>query len=226
MSEGKWPDTIWKTPSRGQGNPMKRSIIALAFLLCAAGSVHAERFEVKDEGGFGFTGRRIEFANRYGWQSYKVDYDLDVDVAARRLNRRSTMKVTITRKDGSTWSYKCKAKHDALMWANVNKLFGKGVSVLTECRVPPKKFAKAVGLDADLVGDPTLVFHVMLQNGEARPGVQKGFYFMEAGQIEASTMRQYVTQHGDPSELGVLFSSRGAGRRDYSSASITPRFLP
>lgn len=204
---------------------MKRSIIALAFLLCAAGSVHAERYQVQDEGGFGFTGRRIEFANRYGWKSYKVDYDLDLDVAARRLNRRANLKITITRNDGSTWSYKCKAKDDARMWANVNKMYGKGVSVLTECRVPPKKFAKAVGLDADLVGDPTLVFHVMVNGNEAHAGVQKGFYFEEAGQIEASTMRQYVTLHGDPSELGVLFASRTSPRQ-YSNYSMAPRYLP
>jgi hypothetical protein len=205
---------------------MKRSLIALAFLLCVAGSAEAERYQVKDEGGFGFTGRRIEFANRYGWKAYKVDYKLDVDVAARRLNRRSQMKVTIVRKDGSEWTYKCKAKNDARMWANINKLYGKGISVLTECRIPPKKFAKAVDLDADLVGDPTLVFHVMIKGGEARPGIQKGFYFEESGQIEASTMRQYVTRYGDPSELGVLFASRMAPYRNHPNFAMTPRFLP
>lgn len=206
---------------------MKRSLIAaLAFLVCAAGTVQAERYRLEDEGGFGYTGRRIEFANRYGWKSYKVDYKLDVDVAARRLNSRSRMKVTITRTDGSDWSYTCKAKHDAKMWANVNKLYGKGVSILTECRIPPGKFAKAVGLDADLVGDPTLVFHVMVKGGEARSGVQKGFYFAEAGQIEASTMRQYATRHGDPSELGVLFASKMAPSRNHPNFAMTPRFLP
>ncbi|PCI36863.1 MAG: hypothetical protein COB53_08200 [Elusimicrobia bacterium] len=206
---------------------MKRTFItALAFLVCAVGTAGAERYHVKDEGGFGYTGRRIEFANRYGWKSYKVDYKLDVDTTKRRLNRRSVMKVEITRKDGSTWKYKCKAKHDAMMWANVNKLYGKGISILTECRIPPRKFAKAVGLDADLVGDPTLVFHVMVKGSEARVGVHKGFYFMEAGQIEASTMRQYATRHGDPSELGVLFASRRAPFRNHPNFAMTPRFLP
>ena len=144
----------------------------------------------------------------------------------RELTRKSSLTLTIKRRDGSEWSYRCRANRSQDMWANINRLYGKGISVLTECRINPKKFGKSVGLDADLVGEPTFVFHVMIKNGKARPGIQKGFYFLEGGQIEASSMSQYSTKYDDPSNLGVLFASQMAPHMHYPQYGISARYIP
>ncbi|MFH2202431.1 MAG: hypothetical protein ABIJ96_04915 [Elusimicrobiota bacterium] len=194
---------------------MKRSILALlAVCIFALPAAAEQRFKIKDKGGFAPTGRFIEFASRYGWESYEVEYDLGVDMANRRLASKSSLRLTIHRKDGSAWKYKCRAKNGSEMWANVNRLYGKGVSVLTECRIDPRKFAKSVELDYDLVGEPTLVFQVTINQDQARVGIHKGMYFLAGGQIEASPMNLYATSTGDPSNLGVLFSSKPTGTRE------------
>lgn len=212
--------------SKKRETPMKKSIIALialfAFSLPASA---AGRYRVKDSGGFAPTGRFIEFASRYGWKSYEVDFDFGIDMQTRRLTRRSKLTIKIERNDGSVWKYRCRAKDRNEMWANINKLYGKGISVLTECRIDPKKFARAVGLDYDLVGEPTLVFQVMIKNEDARAGVHKGMYFLAGGQIEASPMNQYATKIGDPSNLGVLFSSKRADERRSARFTISSRYM-
>lgn len=206
---------------------MKRMILAVAAVLLCSGVARAERYRVKDQGGFGTTGRFIEFSDRYGWASYELDFSFGLD--ERRLTDGSNLLLTIRKKDGSRWSYRCMVDDDAdkrEMWANVNMLYGKGVSVLTECRLAPRKFAKAVGLDYDLVGEPTLVFHVMIKDGQARPGLQKGLYFLTGGQIEASALNQYSSQNGDPSELGVLFASAAAALPHHAPLPLLRRFIP
>ncbi|HVE12147.1 MAG TPA: hypothetical protein VNI01_02020 [Elusimicrobiota bacterium] len=190
---------------------MKRAMILLAALL-AAGSASAETYRIQEEGGFGSTGRLIEFADRYGWQSYSVDFNFGVDMETRALERRSSLDIQVTRKDGSHWSYRCSAKRKSgglqELWANINPVLGRGVSVMTECRIPAAKFAKAVDLDSELVGEPTLVFSVSLTDGKAAAGAQKGFYFLASAQVAASPLAQYSTPNGDPSQLGVLFLSK------------------
>ncbi|MFH1723860.1 MAG: hypothetical protein ABII00_04470 [Elusimicrobiota bacterium] len=190
---------------------MKRSTLAfVAILALAASASAAEKYSVRDTGGFASTGRHVEFVKRYGWRSYEVEYDFGIDLSSKRLTRDSKLRVKITKTDGDTWSYRCRAKEARRMWANINMLYGKGISVMTECRVEPKKFAKAVGLDADLVGEPTIVFHVMIKDGEARAALHKGFYFVAGGEIEAGAMNQYVSRENDPSNMGVLFASATA----------------
>jgi len=211
-----------REPAKIKGEKaMKNSLIALAAVFLLAGSASAtEKYKVVDEGGFGRTGRLVEFSSRYGWDSYKVEYDIRVDKAANRLARGSNLKLTVKRNDGSTWSYKCKAKDTDSMWANVNRVYGNGLSIMTECRINPKKFAKAVDLVPDLVGDPTLVFHVMIQDGKARPGVHKGLYFLGNDEIAAGGMHNYASERADPSNLGVLFATHPAPRHGRVVASV------
>ena len=136
------------------------------------------------------------------------------------------MKLSIVRRDGSKWSTKCKAKHSDRMWANVNRLYNKGVSVLAECRIPPAEFAKLVKLDKGLVGEPTLVFQAMVKGGEAEAGIQKGFYFLNAAEIEAGELSGYSTREGDPSALSVVFNSAMAPYLNHPAYAMRPRFLP
>ncbi|MFX8644981.1 hypothetical protein ABTM18_19635, partial [Acinetobacter baumannii] len=68
----------------------------VTFLLIFAGlsvsqPAWAQRYQVKDEGGFALTGRFVEFADRYSWESYKVNFDFSVDMAARALSKGSTL---------------------------------------------------------------------------------------------------------------------------------------
>ncbi|MFC1680140.1 hypothetical protein ACFL2T_08035, partial [Elusimicrobiota bacterium] len=141
-----------------RGNPMMRALIAVAAVLSlAAPASAADKYTVTDKGGFGSTGRLVEFASRYGWHSYEVDFDFGVDLSERRLTRKSKLTVKIQRNDGSTWKYRCRAKDQRWMWANINRLYDKGISVLTECRIDPDDFAEAVDLESDLVGDLFLV---------------------------------------------------------------------
>lgn len=192
---------------------MKRAAIMLAVMVgLAATAVAGERYTVQDKGGFGRTGRHVEFPSRYGWESYEVDFSFGLERHARALTRRSKLTLKVTMRDGSTWKYRCKASREDEMWANINKLYGKGISILTECRISPKKFAKAVDLDPDLVGDPTLVFHVTVKDGQASVGVQKGMYFVATGDINAGPMRNYAIMQSDPSNLGVIFASAGSPR--------------
>ena len=94
------------------------------------------------------------------------------------------------------------------------------------CRIKPRKFAKAVRIDRDLVGEPTLVFQVMVKNGKARAGVQKGMYFLATGEIEAGSLNPYATPHQDPSELGVLFTSALTKSPFQALYRPSPRFVP
>ncbi len=206
--------------------PMKRTLMALlATLLFSAPASAAQNYRIQEKGGFAPTGRFIEFPSRYGWKSYEVDFKFGVDMERRQLTRRSTLKLKITRKDGTTWKYKCRAKDGQEMWANINRRYSKGLSILTECRIDPRKFAKSVGLDYDLVGEPTLVFQVTIRGKDAKAGIHKGLYFLAGGQIEASPMNQYATKTGDPSNLGVLFSSKPHDVRRSAAFVISSNYV-
>ncbi|TBR22408.1 hypothetical protein EPO15_08215 [bacterium] len=205
---------------------MKRIIAALLLSVLASGASAAERYEVKDRGGFGSTGRLVEMASRFGWDSYSADFEFGLEPGQRTITKDSVLKLTIHRRDGSDWSTKCKAKHSDRMWANVNRLYNKGVSVLAECRVAPGEFAKLVKLDEGLVGDPTLVFQAMVKDGEAEAGIQKGFYFLNAAEIEAGELASFSTREGDPSALSVVFNSAMAPYVNHPAYAMRPRFLP
>lgn len=227
----KRPQYIWDLrPSspdeRERRVPLKRSLVSIAaFLLLSGTSFAAERYQVEDEGSFGSTGRFVEFASRYGWDSYEAKFNFGLDMDARKLTRNSTLKIKIRRRDGKTWSYKCRARDDVMMWANIIRLYGKGVSILVECRIKPKKFAKIVDLDWTVVGGPTLVFQVMVEDGKARPGLQKGFYFLKSGDIHNGSMLEYAASSNDPSQLAVLFTS-ASGRSDLADYRILSRTYP
>ncbi len=202
---------------------MKRSLAAFAVFILLSGTAFAgERYKGKDKGSFGSTGRFVEFSSRYGWDSYEAEFDFRIDMETRTLSRNSTLKIKIHRRDGKTWSYKCRARNSDMMWANINKLYSKGVSILTECRIKPKKFAKIVDLDWTVVGGPTLVFQVMVKDGKARPGLQKGFYFLKSGDIHNGSMLEYAASSNDPSQLAVLFTS-AAGHPGLANYRILSR---
>jgi hypothetical protein len=185
--------------------------ISLAGMLLASISLaaRAERFSIIDKGGFGNTGRFIELPDRYGWDSYEIKYDLSVDLGSRRLDDDAKLEITIKKKDGDLWRYRCRPSASRrLMWANVNTLMGAGVSVLTECRVDPRRFSYAVDLDPDQVGFPTIVFHARIVNGRAEAGIHKGLYFVKGEGMEAGPMLPYSISDPDPTDLGVLFKSQ------------------
>jgi hypothetical protein len=187
---------------------MKRTAIVLLAVLCLASTAKAERYSVTDKGGFGITGRVVELPDRFGWLSYEIKYDFSVDFSARRLGEDSKLEITINKNDGGRWRYRCRASSDEhRMWANINPLYGRGVQVLTECRVDPRHFSRAVGLRPQEVGAPTIVFGVRILDGKAEAGIQKGFYFLSGSETEGSSMSQYVSQEPDPSDLGVIFNT-------------------
>lgn len=218
-------DMLFKA-MKGRENPMKRFVAAALLAVLASGASAADRYEVKDRGGFGSTGRLVEMASRFGWDSYEADFEFGLENAQRTISRDSTLKLTIHRRDGSRWSTKCKAKHSDRMWANVNRLYMKGVSVLAECRIPPGEFSRLVKLDEGLVGEPTLVFQAMVKDGEAEAGIQKGLYFLNAAEIEAGELSSFSTREGDPSALSVVFNSAMAPYVNHPAYAMRPRFLP
>lgn len=183
---------------------MKTAILAVLMLL--PGLVRAEKYSLKDEGDFAPLGQRVEFADRYGWRRYQVDFDFGLDESNRSLSRGSKLHVKILRRDGSSWKYTCKAKNEALT-ANVNYIHGRGISVVVDCRISQKEFAKAVDLDKDDVGFPTLVFHAMIQDGQVTAGAQRGLYFTPGGQLQSSEMNAYAAVSEDPTNLAVVFRS-------------------
>jgi hypothetical protein len=187
---------------------MKKISMLATVLLLAGVAAHAERYSLRDGGDFAPAGFRVEFADRYGWRSYEADFDFGLEQGGRSLSRDSKLKVKIAKRDGSTWTYTCKAKGKDALFANINYLFGRGISVVAECHIPEKEFAKAVDLDPQDVGVPNLVFQAMIQDGEVRAGAQRGVYFLPGGQIDASELAAYASAGNDPSSLAVVFRTQ------------------
>jgi hypothetical protein len=189
---------------------MKKTLIALLVVTALAAPALAEKFSVSDKGGFGTTGRFIELPDRFGWQSYEIQYDFSFDPSSRRLGD-SKLVLTINKNDGSRWSYRCRTTtEERTMWANINPIYGSGTQVLTECRIDPRHFSRAVGLKPAEVGEPTLVFAVRILEGKAEAGVHKGFYFLGGRELEGSSISAYATPEADPSNLGVVFNTAAA----------------
>ena len=179
----------------------------LAALVLLPSLSFAESYSIKDEGDFAPLGQRVEFADRFGWLSYKVDFHFNLDSASRSLTRDSKLTIHIVKRDGRTWSYTCKAKGGAPMTANINFLYGQGISVVAQCRIAEKDFAKSVDLDKDDVGIPNLVFQALIKDGKVSAGAQRGLYFLPGGQIESSDLNAYAAANDDPSSLAVVFRS-------------------
>ncbi|MFA6030260.1 MAG: hypothetical protein WC969_10430 [Elusimicrobiota bacterium] len=184
-----------------------KSAAVLFFAFLWASPASAERYKVSDEGGFGSTGRFVELSSRFGWESYEVRFEFSLEPGERVLGNNSKLEIAIKRRDGSRWRHRCRVDEEGSMKVNINPRVGGGTSVLVECAILPKLFAKAVGVPVDLVGEPTLVFHAIVEGKEARAGVQKGFYFLPSGQSDAGPMGPYLSPEPDPANLGCLFSA-------------------
>lgn len=183
----------------------KRILLLTALLLPGAG--FAEKFAVTDKGDFAPAGQRVEFADRFGWARYEAKFDFGLEDGNVRLSRKSKLELKVVMVDGRTWKYACRAKDKQPLSARVHYLYGKGMSVQAECRVPRKEFAKAVGLDPEDVGSPSLVFQVVVENGAARAGAQRGFYFLPAVPVQSSDLNAYAALGEAPSSLAVAFRS-------------------
>ena len=211
----------------GQGGRrgMPRALLLVAALLLPAVSAGAgERYRVDDRGVFASTGRHVEFADRYGWASYEARFDFGFGEDGRRMTPDSTLELTVRKRDGSSWSHRCRARDPRELRANVNPLYGKGLLVLAQCRLDPARLAEEVGLDEDEVGEPVLVFGAMIRSGAARAGLQKGIYFLAGGQTRSSVMAQYASEHDDPSQLAVLFVSVDAPEGKPLPQQLHPRY--
>lgn len=188
---------------------MKEGLLLLLLSACffPAGA-SAEKYSYKEEGDFAPAGHRVEFYDRYGWRSYEVKFSFGLDQSARQLTRESKLELKIKRRKGGSWSYSCRNKGKESIYANINYLFGKGISIVAECRIPEGEFADAVGLHSEDVGQPSLVFHVLVEEGKVAPGAQRGIYFAPGGQIESSELAAYAADHDDPTSLAVVFRQK------------------
>jgi len=184
---------------------MKRLFFAL--LLFAPVMARAQRYSLRDEGEFQTLGHRVEFCDRFGWRSYQVDFDFGLDQQNRTLTKDSRLTLRIVKRDGRRWDYTCKARGRRPLNANINFLYGRGISVVVDCRIDEKSFARAVELDPEDVGVPSLVFHAVIQDGKVTPGAQRGIYFQPAVQIAASELSPYAAANEDPASLAVVFQS-------------------
>jgi hypothetical protein len=180
----------------------------LAVLLAFPALASARTYSLSDSGDFAPAGLRVEFADRYGWTGYKARFDFGLDEERQALSADSKLSVEITKRDGSSWSYSCKAKKKNELSAGVNRSLGGGYLVVARCVIPESKFAKAVNLDAEDVGRPALVFEAIVQDGSARAGAQRGIEFMPGAGIESSDLSAYAqAATADLTGLAVVFKS-------------------
>lgn len=180
---------------------MKRLLFAAALML--PGWARAREYTLRDAGEFQPLGQLVEFYDRFGWRSYEVEFDFGLDEAG--LSRGSRLDLHILRRDGSRWDYSCKTSGRHPLNANVNVLFDNRVSVVADCRIDEKSFARAVGLHADDVGAPDLVFQAIVQNGLASAGAQCGIVLQPAQQSSATELSPYLAARDDPGGLAVVF---------------------
>ncbi|MFA6317406.1 MAG: hypothetical protein WC943_08305 [Elusimicrobiota bacterium] len=178
-----------------------------ALLLAASSSAMAAPFTVEDEGGFYPTGRPVEFHQRYGWRGYRVRFEFGLDAAGRSLTKDSRLTLQVFMRDGGTWEYSCRARGRSALTANINDIPNKAVSVVAECRIPEKEFAKAVDLDPLDVGIPSLVFHAVVQDGAVRLGAQRGLYIIPTEESATGELGDYASAEHSPSNPSVLFHS-------------------
>jgi len=178
-----------------------RALWGLLLLLTGAPAFAGERLIVRDTGGFDPSGRTVEFPDRFGWRGYEAEFSFSFDddgslASASRLN------IAINRRGGEKWKYSCKATSDDLT-VRIVPLGGR-ISVVAECRVKPKAFAKAVDLDAEDVGAPLFVFEAVIENGKARPGGQRGLRFRPDALPASIDLGAYAASP-DAGGLAVLF---------------------
>lgn len=184
---------------------MKAVLLSLVMLSSAAAS--AAPYALEDAGDFFPTGRRVEFADKYGWKAYHVKFEFGLESNGRSLTRDSRLTLKIAKRDGDVWEYTCKAKGRNGLTANVNEVNGKGISVVVECRVGEDDFAEVLDLDPEEVGIPNLVFHAVIQDGAIRLGAQRGLYITPKGDFAASELAAFASAEDDASSPSVIFRS-------------------
>lgn len=172
-----------------------------AVLLLTSSAVAGGRVSVRDAGGFDLSGRTIEFPDRFGWKAYEAEFDFSLDENGA-LSDASRLSVVIIRRGGQKWKYSCRASREELT-ARVVPL-GVRTSVIAECRVKPKAFAKAVDLDPEDVGAPLFVFEAVLEGGKARAGGQRGLRFRPDAPVASLDLSPYAASP-DAAGLAVIF---------------------
>lgn len=189
---------------------MKKLAMAFAFLsaaLSAADVAWAEKYSLKDEGEFQPMGHRVEFYDRFGWRSYAVDFDFGLEEGGQSLTKGSRLSLRITKRDGSSWDYTCKTGGRRQLNSNINFIYGKGLSVVVDCRIDDKSFARAVELHPDDVAASNLVFQAIVMDGKVRPGAQRGISLQPAAQLAATELVPYLGASEDAAGLAVVFQS-------------------
>lgn len=176
-----------------------RALIFVALLSSPA--VAGERMTVRDAGGFDPSGRTVEFPDRFGWRGYEAEFSFSFGEDGR-VSRASRLDIAILRRGGGKWKYTCRASSDDLT-ARVVPLGGR-VSVIAECRVKPRAFAKAVDLDAEDVGAPVFVFEAVIENGQTRAGGQRGLRFRPDSPVASLDLSPFAASP-DAAGLAVLF---------------------
>lgn len=187
---------------------------ATLFLLLAVGTAAesasaGERMVVRDAGGFDPAGRTSEFHDRFGWSGYEAEFSFSLDDDGA-LSGSSRLEIAIKRRGGGKWKYACRASKDDLN-ARVVPGMGGRVSVIAECRVKPKAFAKAVDLDPEDVGAPAFIFEAVLEGGAARAGGQRGLRFRPDRPVASIDLSPYAS-NSEAAGLALVF--RGADRAD------------
>lgn len=170
-------------------------------LLLSSPAFAGERVTVRDAGGFDVSGRAVEFPDRFGWRGYEAEFSFAFDDDGS-LSDGSRLNIAIARRGGGKWKYSCRASNDELT-TRVVPLGGR-VSVIAECRVKPKAFARAVDLDAEDVGAPLFVFEAVIENGRARAGGQRGLRFRPDAPVASLDLSPYAASP-DAAGLAVLF---------------------
>jgi len=186
------------------------ALLCLAPTLLGPRMAWAQKYSLRDAGEFQPMGHGVEFYDRFGWMSYQVDFDFGLDSAGSTLTKGSRLTLRIVKRDGSTWDYDCKAGGRRPLNANINFVYGRGISVVVDCRIEEKYFAQAVELHPDDVGAPSLVFQAMIKDGQVTPGAQRGITLLPATQVAASELSPYLSTDDDPTGLAVVFQSVAA----------------
>jgi len=177
----------------------KRALIGL--LLLSSPAFAGERMTVRDAGGFDPAGRTIEFPDRFGWRGYEAEFSFSF-AGDGKLSGGSRLNISIARRRGGKWKYSCRASSGELA-TRVVPLGGR-VSVIAECRVKPKAFAKAVDLDPEDVGAPVLVFEAVVEHGLARAGGQRGLRFRPDFPVASVDLSPFAA-NPDAGGLAVVF---------------------
>lgn len=173
----------------------------LGLLLLSSSAFAGERLLVRDAGGFDLAGRTVEFPDRFGWKGYEAEFTFSFS-ADGTLAPGSRLNLVIARRGGGKWKYSCRASSDELT-TRVVPLGGR-VSVIAECRVKPRAFAKAVDLDAEDVGAPVFVFEAVIEGGQARAGGQRGLRFRPDAPVASLDLSPFAASP-DAGGLAVVF---------------------